>query len=133
MKIMITYSNLNSNNTNNNNGISGANNDDDIIKRMTMEGSDGSYLMFSILVVDIWISGFYKIENFWYKLECVLTDFEVNFKTALSITFWMATQVQALQPATIMGFAQKIVFHNLRTFSWLGLILFATPVPEKSI
>ena len=37
--IMITYSSLNSNNTNNNNGNSGTN-DDDIIKRMTMEGSD---------------------------------------------------------------------------------------------
>lgn len=39
MKIMITYSSLNSNNTNNNNGNSGTN-DDDIIKRMTMKGSD---------------------------------------------------------------------------------------------
>jgi len=40
MKIMITYSSLNSNNTNNNNGNSGTNDGDDIIKRMTMEGSD---------------------------------------------------------------------------------------------
>lgn len=82
MKIMITFSSLNSNNTNNNNGNSGTN-DDDIIKRMTMEGRDWSYLIFSILVVDIWISGFYKIENFCYQLECVLTDFEVNFNLRL--------------------------------------------------
>ena len=40
MKIMITYSSLNSNNTNNRKGNSGSDNDDDIVKRMTMEVSD---------------------------------------------------------------------------------------------